>query len=70
MDTTNNLILQIFQIFVSISQVPLGILPLNENKTSEMIEILKTLHKYVPGSRSEEEINCEDERYITKACLV
>ncbi|CAC5406574.1 unnamed protein product [Mytilus coruscus] len=42
--------------------VPLGILPLNENKTSDMIEILKTLHKYVPGSRSEEEINCEDER--------
>ena len=32
----------------SCSQVPLGILPKNENKGEEMVEIMTHLHKYVP----------------------
>ncbi|XP_071172881.1 uncharacterized protein [Mytilus edulis] len=49
--------------------VPLGILPLNENKTSEMIEILRYLQQYVPGTRSEEELAKEDIRDETNAGL-
>ncbi|CAC5412689.1 unnamed protein product [Mytilus coruscus] len=47
--------------------VPLGILPLNENKTSEMIDVLKYLHKFVPGHREEEEIMNEEIRDDTSA---
>ena len=30
-------------------QVPLGILPLNENKGDEMVQIMSHLHQYVPS---------------------
>ena len=35
-------------VHVSLFQVPLGVLPKNENKTKEMVEILIHLHQYVP----------------------
>ena len=36
-------------------QVPLGILPKNENKGEEMVEIVQHLHQYVPAVEYEEE---------------
>ena len=39
-------------IYVSVFQVPLGVIPKNENKTKEMIAIMEELHRYVPSSES------------------
>ena len=35
--------------FFLILQVPLGVIPKNENKREEMTEIVEALHQYVPG---------------------
>ena len=40
---------------VIVVQVPLGILPKNENKGDEMIEIVRHLHQYVPVIEHEED---------------
>ena len=32
----------------NIIQVPLGVLPKNENKTSDMVSIMQEMHSYVP----------------------
>lgn len=44
-------------------QVPLGILPLNENKTDEMVDIMKHIHdRYIPYEEySEEKLLCTGE---------
>lgn len=43
-------------------QIPLGIFDKSENVTSELVEIMQMLHKYVPGARREEEIDDISER--------
>lgn len=51
-------------------QVPLGILPLNENKTDEMIKIMKHIHEhYIPFQEYLEEktISSGETITITKA---
>ena len=51
-------------------QVPLGILPLNENKTDEMVQIMKQVHDhYIPFNEyTEEKIISNGETVtITKA---
>ena len=44
-------------------QVPVGILPLNENKTDEMVDIMKHIHDlYIPYEEySEEKLLCTGE---------
>ena len=44
-----------------IFQVPLGILPLNENKTDDMIDIMTHIHQYVPCYVHEEERDIQGE---------
>ena len=39
-----------------LNQVPLGILPFNENKNEEMIQILSHLHQYVPVMEYDEDL--------------
>ena len=34
----------------------MGILPLNENKSSEMVDIMSHLHQYVPMSQSHQDV--------------
>lgn len=41
-------------------QVPLGILPRDENKSSEMVEILSHLHQYLPMLEFTENIDIPD----------
>ncbi|CAC5391207.1 unnamed protein product [Mytilus coruscus] len=62
-----NMLKHYVQLMAVKDRVPLGILPLNENKTSEMIDVLKYLHKFVPGHREEEEIMNEEIRDDTSA---
>ena len=42
-------------------QVPLGITMKNENKIDEMVQILSSLHKYVPSTRETLEVEVEGE---------
>ena len=39
-----------------LNQVPLGILPFNQNKNEEMIQILSHLHQYVPVMEYDEDL--------------
>ena len=36
--------------------MPLGVLPKNENKLDEMVDILSHLHQYVPAKESVREV--------------
>ena len=48
--------------FFNISmQVPLGITMKNENKIDEMVQILSSLHKYVPSTQETLEVEVEGE---------
>lgn len=40
-------------------QVPLGIIPKNENKLDEMVEIMSQLHQYVPAKEYNKEVFVE-----------
>ena len=47
-------------------QVPLGILPYNENKCEEMIEIMSELQKYVPIISSDKQVHIDSmQMYVT-----
>ena len=51
-------------------QVPLGILPKNENKGEEMVEIVQHLHQYVPAVEYEEELvipSCGESVKVSRA---
>ena len=42
------------------TQVPLGVLPKNEMKCADMIDIMKFHHQYVPGVEYEERTRCDE----------
>jgi hypothetical protein len=51
-------------------QVPLGILPKNENKAKEMVDIVQHLHQYVPAVEYEEELmipSCGESVMVARA---
>ena len=58
--------------YVCIIQVPLGIIPKNENKSDEMVDIMTALHKYVPIVEYTEELyiaSIEDTVQVPQALL-
>ena len=52
--------------------MPLGIIPKNENKGDEMVEIMTTLHQYVPAVEYSEQFyipSSQQSVQVPKACL-
>ena len=59
-------------IYVCIVQVPLGIIPKNENKSDKMVDIMTSLHKYVPIVEYTEELyiaSIDDTVHVPQALL-